>query len=117
MLNFVVKAIVNPNETKADPTGIYPPEVADNVPHYMLFSLITLTCLSACAIVLIQPFVSEEESEKYKVNLVDDYHTTEEGTVPEKKVKIFKAMFSFRTFSYFMIALCSYCKFYLYYMW
>jgi len=56
VFNFVSTALVNPDNLKPNPSGFFPPEVADNVP-YMLRSLVySWAAIAVVGIILIFPY-------------------------------------------------------------
>jgi len=133
ILTWIVKAMINPDNIKANEEGFYPSEVYDNIPGYHIFLIIAFGVLCFLSIVLVQPFVPEDNEQTQGLTNTNSYEvTTDEEDYTEgndveiseskqginnknsksghskKKVNLRKAIFSKQNFIFFLLALCNY---------
>jgi GTP-sensing pleiotropic transcriptional regulator CodY len=96
---------------------MYPKEVYDNVPKYLLIILIIFITLSILSLIFIQPYnkITADivdkliENEETYNNSNDEINNTDKENNPEND-DFKKHLFTINPLLYGGIALCSYCK-------
>ena len=99
--------IINPDKKKADEhTGLYPKEVGDRVPKYLIVLCVTFLILGIFSLIFTFPYQEEEnaeEKEKEEENLIKPLPGESEATLKE-------TFFSIKNSMFICFCFCGFCK-------
>ena len=99
--------IINPDKQKADKeTGLYPKEVGDRVPKYLIILCITFLILGIFSLIFTFPFKEEESTEIKEIeeeNLIKPLPGESEATLIE-------TFFSLKNLMLICFCFCGFCK-------
>ena len=99
--------IINPDKQKADKeTGLYPKEVGDRVPKYLIILCITFLILGIFSLIFTFPFKEEESTEIKEIeeeNLIKPLPGESEATLIE-------TFFSLKNLMFICFCFCGFCK-------
>ena len=99
--------IINPDKKKADEeTGLYPKEVGDKVPTYLIILCVTFLILGIFSLIFTFPYQEEEnveEKEKEEENLIKPLPGEPEASLKE-------TFFSIKNCMFICFCFCGFCK-------
>lgn len=98
--------IINPDKKKADEKGLYPTEVAERVPKYLIILCITFLVLGIIALIFTFPYKEEENT--------GETATEEESPIKplpgESEASLIETFFSIKNCMLISFCFCGFCK-------